>query len=145
MRIPRWLLLALAIPFLVAAEAGEVEEESMEAALAKRVLEVETREAALRVLEEELVEKINELSQLRKQAVASIEPAEKRKKADIDTLIAFYQSMKPKAAAQLLEKLPLQLAADVLGAMKSRGAGKILNVMEPERAVLISKRMAGRK
>ena len=140
------LLLALLVPLIVVAQdhdaPGAKAAPAAPDTVSKRALELEIREAALRILEEDLIKKVEELKELRKQAIASIEPEENRQKADIGTLIIFYQSMKPKAAAGLLEKLPLQLASDVLGAMKGRQAGKILNVMNSDRAVLISRRMA---
>ena len=113
--------------------------------VAKQLLELEVRQTALRELEEDLNQKIQALEALRQQAVAVIEPGEKDRQAKLDTLIKFYQAMKPKSAARLLEKLPMRLAADVLSAMKSRGAGKILNVMNADKAVRLSKLVAGRK
>ena len=141
-------LLAL-IPLLVAAETTEPtpapQAESKDAEVAKQVLELEVREAALRALEEDLNRKIEELKQLQQLAVNLIEPSETAREEQLQTLISFYQAMKPKNAARLLEKLPIQLAGDVLSAMNSRGAGKILNVMNADRAVRISRLMAGQK
>ncbi len=140
-----WMMLAgwvLIVPFFVIAQD---EESVADAPFSERAMELESREAALRLLEDDLRKKIEELKELKKQAAVDIEPAETKHKADVDTLIAFYQSMKPKAAAQLLEKLPIGLAADVIGSMKSREAGKILNVMDPDRAVQISRLMASNK
>ena len=146
----RRLLFLLALtPLLVAAETTEPtpasEAESEDTQVAKQVLELEVREAALRALEEDLNRKIEELKQLRQAAVNIIEPSETSRKEQLQTLISFYQAMKPKNAARLLEKLPVQLAGDVLSAMNSRGAGKILNVMNSDRAVRISTLMAGQQ
>ena len=138
-----WLLVL--IPLLLAADASAPPYEMESEELAKKLLELEVRATALRALEEDLNRKIEQLEKLRKQAVEVIEPGEKEREAQLQTLIAFYQAMKPQSAARLLEKLPTELAADVLSAMKSRGAGKILNVMNPDKAVRISKLMAGQK
>ena len=134
-------LLAL-LPLLLAADTPEVTRENETEHVAKQLLELEVRATALRELEEDLNQKIQALEELRKQAVEVIEPGEKERQAKLDTLIKFYQAMKPQSAARLLEKLPTQLATDVLSAMKSRGAGKILNVMKADKAVWISKLMA---
>jgi flagellar motility protein MotE (MotC chaperone) len=134
-----WLLVLL--PLLTAAdrpESPQVDE------VDKKVLELEAREAALRVLEEDLSRKIEELKELREAAVAAILPKEQQTEEQLQTLIKFYQAMKPKNAARLLEKLPAPLAAKLLSAMQSRSAGKILNVMTTDRAVVISRMMAGR-
>ncbi len=137
-------LLAL-LPLLLAADTPKVAPENEPERLAKQMLELEVRATALRELEQDLDQKIQTLEELRQQAVAVIEPGEKERQAKLGTLIKFYQAMKPQSAARLLEKLPTPLAADVLSAMKSRGAGKILNVMNADKAVRLSKRMAGQK
>ena len=133
-------LLAL-LPLLLAADTPKLAPER----LAKQLLELEVRETALRELEQDLNQKIQTLEELRQQTLAIILPGEKERQGQLDTLIKFYQAMKPQSAARLLEKLPTPLAADVLSSMKSRGAGKILNVMNADKAVQISKLMAGQK
>ena len=137
------LIIALA-PLFVAAETSESPEALAPPEIDRRMLELEAREVALRVLEGDLRHKIDELTELREAATAAILPQERKKAEQLQTLISFYQAMKPKQAARLLESLSLPLAADVLASMKSRTAGKILNVMDRDRAVVISKRMAGR-
>ena len=113
--------------------------------LAARRLEVETREAVLRTLEQDLSRKIDELKKLRDEAVATLTPAQEREKRDVKKLVGFYGAMKPQNAARLLEELPEKQAADVLGAMAPRPAGKILNAMGSERAKQLSLRMLGSK
>ncbi len=140
----RIALLAL-LPLLLAADTPKVAPENEPERLAKQLLELEVRETALRELEQDLNQKIQTLEELRQQTLAAILPGEKERQGQLDTLIKFYQAMKPKSAARLLEKLPTPLAADVLSSMRSRGAGKILNVMNADKAVQISKLMAGQK
>lgn len=113
--------------------------------LAARRLELEAREAALRVLEQDLARKIDELSKLREEAVAAITPAQERERRDVKKLVSFYGAMKPQNAARLLEELPEKQAADVLASMAPRQAGKILNSMGAERARNLSLRMLGSK
>ena len=137
-------LLAL-LPLLLAADTPKVAPENEPERLAKQLLELEVRATALRELEQDLNQKIQTLEELRQQTLAIILPGEKERQGQLDTLIKFYQAMKPQSAARLLEKLPTPLAADVLSSMKSRGAGKILNVMNADKAVRISKLMAGQK
>lgn len=140
----RIALLAL-LPLLLAADTPKEAPENEPERLAKQLLELEVRATALRELEQDLDQKIQTLEELRLQTLAVIEPGEKERQGKLDTLIKFYQAMKPQSAARLLERLPTRLAADVLSSMKSRGAGKILNVMNADKAVRISKRMAGQK
>ncbi len=138
----RLLALALSVtPLLAAAESSEPTQTAQPSS-AVQALELEARQAALRLLEEALDQRLAELVALREEVSAELAPGEQKSDQDLKTLISFYQAMKPKNAAVLLEKLPAQLAADVLAAMKTREAGKIFNVMEPERAVRISRLMA---
>ncbi len=141
MKTLRILSVVLMIPLLLAADIpGKPTKDPTD----KRMLELEARESALRVLEEDVGKKIEHLKLLREAAIAAIIPQERERTEKLKTLINFYAAMKPKNAAKLLEQLPTKLSAKVLGAMKSRSAGKILNVMNPQRAVQISKLMAGR-
>ncbi len=111
--------------------------------LAARRLELEARETALRVLEQDLTRKIDELVRLRQEAVAAITPATERERRDLKKLVGFYAAMKPVNAARLLEELPEKQAGDVLAAMAPRQAGKILNAMGAERARNLSLRVLG--
>jgi flagellar motility protein MotE (MotC chaperone) len=131
-------------PAAVASE-GQAEAPAGADLLAARRLELEAREAALRVLEQDLARKIDELAKLREEAVAAITPAQEREKRDLRKLVGFYGAMKPQSAARLLEELPEKQAADVLGAMAPRQAGKILNAMGSERARNLSLRVLGSK
>ncbi len=142
------LLIALALlvlPQPTAAEPNDTSRTAAEPSLAVQALELKARKSALRLLEEDLERRLAELNALSAEVSAALAPGEEKSDRDLKTLISFYQAMKPKSAAQLLEKLPAQLAADVLAAMKTREAGKILNVMAAKRAVRISRLMAGEK
>jgi flagellar motility protein MotE (MotC chaperone) len=111
--------------------------------LAARALEIEAREAALREVERTVRAQIEELRTLRAQALAVLEPERQQREDELRKLVAFYQNMKPKSAADLIEQLPLDLATAVVSRMKTREAGKILNVMGSTRAVQISQQIAG--
>jgi flagellar motility protein MotE (MotC chaperone) len=58
------------------------------------------------------------------------------------TLGEYYSSMKPAAAAAILEKLELPMVAAILQGMDPEDAGQILAVMEPERAAQLTEVMA---
>jgi flagellar motility protein MotE (MotC chaperone) len=149
----RWLeLAAILMPLLLVAAsepAGEREPGHGAATQAEPsaedALEAEVRKQALKLLEADADAKLAELARLREQLEGGLAPGEVASARDLETLIQFYQAMKPKKAAVLLEKLPAELAAEVLGAMKSRQAGKVLDAMQPAPAVRISKLMAGKR
>ncbi len=146
----RWseaLLTLLLLPAVLAAAEDPGVQKPQEATnavaqAAREALELEVRQAALQELTADAEARLAELQKLRGELEAALAPGEAEAGTDLDTLIKFYQSMKAKNAAALLEKLPVQLAADVLGSMKARAAGKILDAMKADRAVVISRRMA---
>ena len=138
-------LALLILPHPAAAEPGSFRGAVADPSLAVQALELEARKGALKLLEDDLERRLAELTALSAEVSAALAPGEEKSDQDLKTLISFYQAMKPKSAAKLLEKLPAQLAADVLAAMKTREAGKILNVMAADRAVRISRLMAGEK
>jgi flagellar motility protein MotE (MotC chaperone) len=109
--------------------------------LAARALEISARESALRELELRVAGQILELERLKAAALAVLEPEREAREAELTKLVGFYQGMKPKQAAALLEKLPLPLATEIVARMKRREAANILNVMVRTRAAEISQRM----
>ena len=111
--------------------------------IARRALELEAREAALRTLEQDVLARIEELKKARLEAAAVLEPKQQQDEAEFRRLVRFYQSMKPGNAAGLIEQLPVQLASDLVSSMPARQAGKILDQMDRNVAVKISKQMAG--
>src|SRR5262249_21011219 len=111
--------------------------------LAASALEIEARKAALREVERAVRTQVEELRALRAQALAVLEPERQQREDELTKLVGLYQNMKPKNAAELIEKLPLDLATKVISRMKTRDAGKILNLMGSTRAVQISQQIAG--
>lgn len=148
MRSARLLGLILGILTLAAAETRgadltEATESASDAAL--QALDLAARRQALEILERDLEAKLDSLEELRKETEASLKAQREEQTEDLQTLVKLYEAMKPQNAARLLEELPVDLATKVLSTMKARGAGKILNVVKPARAVQISRRMAGTK
>ena len=142
MRNPRILLLLLGLALLGADKAPTQTPAASADDAALENLELEARRQALETLERDLERKVEALQKLRKETEAEMKVQEREHSQDLGKLVKFYSAMKPKSAARLLEELPLDLAAEVLGTMKAREAGKILNSMKPSRAVSMSRRMA---
>jgi len=57
-------------------------------------------------------------------------------------LVKIYSSMKPKAAADLMNNMDLNVAVQVFLDMKGEIAGGILSYMDTKKAALITKRLA---
>src|SRR5262249_60295469 len=58
-------------------------------------------------------------------------------------LSKIYESMKPEEAAPILDRLDETTATAILGRMKERQIGPILAVMNKERAVAVTRALAG--
>ena len=128
---------------------GESQEEAISAAVVEKKkfeLEMERRDIQrereqLVVLQKEIEKKLIELSKLQddiKEIIAKKSAAHERK---IKHLIKVYSSMAPKKAAELIEKLDVDIIIEVFSNMKGDSVGKILSYVEPEKAAVISERL----
>ena len=107
-----------------------------------------TRESALQALEKTIAD---ELTQLEKGAPAgAAAPAGApgaasgaAQAAAAPVLSKIYESMKPEEAAPILDRLDETTATAILGRMKERQIGPILAVMNKERAVAVTRALAG--
>lgn len=103
-------------------------------ALDKRERELEQREAMLRAAEKRFDEKVAELEGLKTQLRSLVDQRSKDEEERLRSLVRIYETMKPKEAAQILEKLDLDVVVGVIGRMKENKVAPILASMLPERA-----------
>ena len=54
-----------------------------------------------------------------------------------------YQNMRPEEAAPIIDRLDDETARTIFGCMKEKQIGAILAAMRPERAVAVTKALAG--
>ncbi|WP_394197624.1 MotE family protein [Litoreibacter albidus] len=115
-----------------AAQQDEVEAKQSERQLVLEKMEADVMANLARVedAEHRLAETINDVSS------ASLD--------DIGQLTSVYQSMKPKAAAQLFEQMSAEFAAGFLGEMPPASAAGILSALSAEKAYAVSVVLAGR-
>jgi len=117
--------------------------------LAKEKKELETYEA-------QIDEKIESLTALKKQIEADMARLEKKKtakereeaaafEAKMNRLVKMYASMKPKAAAEIVNKMELSVAYEIFLRMREVSASQILAFVEYEKAAKISERLAFKK
>ncbi|OPZ76280.1 MAG: hypothetical protein BWY77_01944 [bacterium ADurb.Bin431] len=115
-------------------------------ALRQREELLRVRQRELQLLESRIDEKIRRLSQLETSVKAEI--AMYRQISDERTkhLVKIYSSMKPNAAATLMNQMDIEVATEVFLGLKGEIAGGILAYMEPAKAAAITKRlMSSRK
>jgi len=117
--------------------------------LAREKKELETYEA-------QIDEKLEALSALKKQIEADVTRLEAKKtvkereetaafEAKMNRLVKMYASMKPKAAAEIVNKMELAVAYEIFLRMREVSASQILAFVESEKAAKISERLAFRK
>lgn len=100
--------------------------------LQQRVREIEMREKLLQDTERKLDERTGQekaAEEERKSAAARDGGA-----AGMKSLVTMYESMKPKEAARVFERLPMDTLLPLVGGMNARKASEVLAAMSPESA-----------
>jgi flagellar motility protein MotE (MotC chaperone) len=111
-------------------------------AIDDRSRELDMRESLLQAAERKVDGRINEMKDIegRIDAGAKAEQAEADKQ--IRTVVVMYESMKPKDAARVFDRLKLDVLVPIATAMKPARMSEILAVMSPESAEKLTVAMA---
>ncbi|MCC7305737.1 MAG: MotE family protein [Alphaproteobacteria bacterium] len=115
------------------------------AELDKREQDLCTRDALLKAGEQELDQKIKELSQLRGEMEKLLQTQSDEEQARVGSLVKIYEGMKPKDAARIFDTLDLDILVTVMGKMSERKLSPILAAMNPDRARTITIMLAEQK
>lgn len=108
----------------------------------QRQEELKVRENELKDLEKRIEEKIIRLQAVEASIQASVNEYKQLSDDRIRHLVKIYSSMKPNAAASLMNQLDIDVAVEVFLDMKGDIAGGILSYMDTQRAATITKRLA---
>ncbi len=117
----------------------------------QKTLEQERKE--LDLFKEQIDEKIENLTALKKQIEEDLALLEQKKtqkemekeaeyEEKIGRLVKMYASMKPKNAAQIVDKMDLEVAREIFIRMREASASEILAFVDSEKAAKISERLA---
>ena len=110
----------------------------------------------LELFEEQIDEKLETLKALKKQIQEDMANFTKKKtqkeqekevayEAKIGRLVKMYAGMKPKNAAQIIDKMNLEVAQEIFLRMREASASQILSFVDSEKAAKISERLAFRR
>jgi flagellar motility protein MotE (MotC chaperone) len=117
--------------------------------LAKRRDELDAREKALgqheallKAAEQEVDKKIAELTKLKTDMEKLLGQQQKDEAARIASLVKIYENMKPADAANIFNKLDMNILLDVVGRMNERKVSPILAGMDPEKAKDVTIKLA---
>ena len=110
-----------------------------------REQQLEEREVLLRAAEQRLVEKQTELTSTKEEIVALLKQQGKEEKAKITQLVAIYENMKPKDAANIFNELEMPVLLQVIKNMKERKVAPVIAAMSTEKARSLTKELADQR
>lgn len=120
---------------------GSAAERAVLESLGKRRQDLETqrgqldlREKLLQATEERIQKRVEELKKLEKQIEGAVEEKRKQDESEIAGLVTMYESMKPKDAARIFDRLSMPVLLKVVRQMKPRKMADILGKMSAEAA-----------
>ena len=114
-------------------------------ALDKRREELDLRENMLKATETRVDEKIAELKQIETHISELLALRDEEEEEQIQSLVKVYETMKPKAAANIFEDLDQDILLDVAGRMKEKNMAVILAAMSAETAQELTVKLARRR
>lgn len=114
-------------------------------ALEERERDLARRRALLDAAEKEVDRKIAELNALRGEIERLLDVQTKEQEARLRQLVKIYEAMKPKDAANIFNTLELDVLLQVVGRMSERKSAPVLAEMDPQRARIVTIRLADQK
>ncbi len=114
--------------------------------LKKREEDIAKKEKEYLALKQETEAKMAELNELQTKLANYVKKLAQREKALKDAkmahLVSLYTAMEPAKAAAIMEKLKMETVVKILRNMKGKAAGRIVAMMSPEKAAMISERLS---
>lgn len=105
--------------------------------------ELTTKEAELKAREKALEDQIKSLEQIRDDIAKTDAARKKENEEKVTKLVETFETMSPKAAAQLLSNVEESLAVAAIARISTQRLAKIMNVMEPGRSSRLAEILAG--
>lgn len=109
-----------------------------------RAREMDTREQLLRAAEKKLDERVSDLKAMEEKLQATAENREQSPAAALKNLVTMYETMKPKEAARVFDRLDLKVLIPVVQKMNPRKMAEVLAAMSPEAAEKLTVALATR-
>jgi flagellar motility protein MotE (MotC chaperone) len=110
--------------------------------LAEQEEELQLRENLIEAAEDRLENRIAQLEALEQRLQAATEAELGARKEELRGLVTMYETMKPKEAARIFDRLQMDVLIDVVNAMNPRKMASILASMNPEAAQRLTIEMA---
>ncbi|MBX6329616.1 MAG: flagellar protein FlbB [Pseudolabrys sp.] len=132
-------------PLMTAGERAILESlQNRREELDRRARELDMRENLLKAAEKRIEAKVNELKEMEARIKAEMGERDKAEAEHFKAIITMYETMKPKDAARIFDKLDMKVLLDVALAMNPRSMSEILAQMTPEAAERLTVELANR-
>lgn len=112
--------------------------------LDERTKELEMRENLLKAAEKRLEDRLEEMKRIETRVGASSQNREEEKNASIKSIVTMYESMKPKDAARIFDKLDMEVMIEVVTRMNPKKMADVLAEMQSETAQRLTVELARR-
>lgn len=109
-----------------------------------RMLDIESRETALKALEAKLDDQIKSISKAKADLQEQADAMTREANSDLNHLVVMYGTMKPKKAAEIFDNMDPAFAAGFLREIDSLKAGLIMAEMDTKNSYKISVLIANR-
>lgn len=96
--------------------------------------QLDLREKLLQATEERIQKRVDELKVLEQRIEAAVEKKRQQEMNEVAGLVTMYETMKPKDAARIFDRLSLPILLKVVRQMKPRKMADVLAKMSPEAA-----------
>ncbi|MCB0336020.1 MAG: hypothetical protein KDD62_06925 [Bdellovibrionales bacterium] len=113
--------------------------------LEEKERKLDDRERDLERKDREFAARITELRELSKQLSGTRERNDRKKRNQLEQLANVYGAMNPQEAAGLIEQLDVTIALSLLERMPEKRIGQILALMSPEKALMVTRMLSGKK
>ena len=113
--------------------------------LKKREEELRLKEVRLEALEAKVRKDLKKIEKSISESKEQMGAQDEKTKANVNSLIKVYSSMKPEEAASLVEAIDEELALKIVSGMKSKIAGQVLSKLDVKVAKRISEKLAGKR
>ena len=112
--------------------------------LEQRAREIDIRESLLKAAEKRIETKVEELKSVEQRAAADRDQKEQAENARLKGLVTTYESMKPKDAARVFDRLEMGVLIEIASQIAPRKMSDIMGQMQPEAAERLTVELARR-
>src|SRR5262245_16524508 len=112
--------------------------------LEQRAREIEIRESLLKAAEKRIESKVEEMKALETKAAGASGQRAEQEAARFKGIITMYESMKPKDAAKVFDRLEMSVLIEIASQIAPRKMSDIMGLMQPEAAERLTVELARR-